>query len=427
MSSNSSSLKTDEAILFADDEQHEKQQTETWKLLVVDDDQYMHQITRLVLDKFTFQNKSLTILSAYSGIEAQAILSQHSDIAIILLDVVMETPDAGLIFVEYVRETCRNHFAQIILRTGQPGYAPEKEVISKYEINYYANKTELTAQKLFALITSCLRAYNNIMTLEGYRQNLELMVQARVGELREKNAQLIQLNQEKNEFLSITAHDIKNPLSNIKVYAEEIETDYDRLPKNDVVKFARLIRHSSLQMLNLVKDLIDVNRIESGAMPFAFRKMDLLPLVNALIMQYKRRAEEKNIQIKCITDKPNYLIYADEIRVHQILENLISNAVKYSLHHKQVTICLSSHSDKVRCTVADEGPGLSKEDQQKLFGKFTRLTPKPTGNEHSSGLGLFIVKKLTEAQQGQVWCQSTLNQGSQFIVEFNLDTQPITR
>ncbi|WP_161575458.1 hybrid sensor histidine kinase/response regulator [Beggiatoa leptomitoformis] len=422
-----SEAKTEDTIRFMDDEPNEPvERTESWKVLVVDDDKYIHQITHIALDKFIFRHKSLIILSAYSASEAREILAKNHDIAVILLDVVMETSDAGLVLVEYIREVCGNHFVQIVLRTGQPGYAPEKDVISKYEINYYANKTELTAQKLFAVMTSSLRSYCNIMTLEAYRQNLELMVQARTCELREKNEQLMQLNQEKNEFLSIAAHDIKNPLSNIKVYAEEIETDYDKLSKIDVVKFARLIQHSSLQMFNLVKDLLDVNRIESGVMSFTMRKMDLLPLVRSLVAQYKRRAEEKNIQLVLIAENASYLIHADEMRINQILENLISNAVKYSTHHKQVTIQLDADEYKVRCTVADEGPGLSHEDQHKLFGKFTRLTPRPTGNEYSSGLGLFIVKKLTEAQLGRVWCNSIINQGSQFIVEFALDTKPLS-
>jgi signal transduction histidine kinase len=113
-----------------------------------------------------------------------------------------------------------------------------------------------------------------------------------------------------------------------------------------------------------------------------------------------------------------YPAFVDDNRLHQVLENLISNAVKYSPHGKNIIIRLRQDERHVRCEIQDEGPGLSDSDKQKLFGKFTRLAAKPTGREHSTGLGLFIVKKLVELMNGAVWCESELGQGATFIVEF---------
>jgi signal transduction histidine kinase len=103
---------------------------------------------------------------------------------------------------------------------------------------------------------------------------------------------------------------------------------------------------------------------------------------------------------------------------YQILDNLISNAVKYSPRHQSIYITLQMEAGFIRCAIKDEGPGLSQTDQEKLFGKFTRLTSRPTNGEHSTGLGLFIVKKLVEIINAQVWCESKLGQGATFIVRF---------
>ena len=113
-----------------------------------------------------------------------------------------------------------------------------------------------------------------------------------------------------------------------------------------------------------------------------------------------------------------YLALVDTNSLQQVLDNLISNAIKYSPPNKCITIRLKQNAAQVSCEIQDEGPGLTVEDKQKLFGKFTRLSAQPTANEHSSGLGLFIVKKLVTHMQGQVWCESELGKGATFIVEF---------
>lgn len=393
---------------------------EFWEVLIVDDEKDVHQITHFVLDDYFFQNKGLKLISAYSAQEAKQLIEQHPRLALILLDVVMETNDAGLKLVEYIRETQINRFVRIILRTGQPGYAPEKEVILKYDINDYKNKTELTDQKLFTVITASLRSFSDIMTIESYRQTLEQKVADRTKELYNKNQELTKLNQEKNELLGIAAHDLKNPLSAIQALANLIQTSFESFPKEKIVEFSRMIEISSQNMFDLIKNLLDVNAIESGKMNLSFDIFDLYLVIQALLYNYREPAQIKNIHISFDHPHDKYPIFADRIATAQILENLISNALKYSPHGKQVQIRLIRNDSHVRFEVQDEGPGLSEKDQAKLFGKFARLTPRPTGNEHSTGLGLFIVKKLVEAMNGKVWCDTTLGQGSIFILEFPL-------
>jgi len=146
-----------------------------WMLLIADDDEEVHALTRLVLSGFTLEGRSLSFVSAYSGRETVEKLREHPDIALVLLDVVMESDDAGLQAVRRIREELGNRFVRIILRTGQPGQAPEQEVVSSYDINDYKAKTELTAQKLFTAVTAALRAYRDVRTIERHRVGFELI------------------------------------------------------------------------------------------------------------------------------------------------------------------------------------------------------------------------------------------------------------
>ena len=149
-----------------------------WKVLIVDDEPEVHQVTRLVLGNFRFDNRSLLLISAYSSTEAEAQLREHPDTAVILLDVVMETEQAGLQFVRTIRERLQNPFVRIVLRTGQPGQAPEHEVVAAYDINDYKEKTELTAQKLSTTLYAALRSYRDMRTIDASRRGLEEVIKA---------------------------------------------------------------------------------------------------------------------------------------------------------------------------------------------------------------------------------------------------------
>ncbi len=137
-----------------------------WKVLLVDDDEQMHQVTRLALSGFQFQERKLELISALSGQEARQILQQQTDIAVAFVDVVMETEHAGLELVKFIREQLKNRLIRLVLRTGQAGQAPEDIVIKEYEIDDYKEKTELTTQKLKTVLYSMLRAYRDLCLIE---------------------------------------------------------------------------------------------------------------------------------------------------------------------------------------------------------------------------------------------------------------------
>jgi two-component system, sensor histidine kinase and response regulator len=250
------------------------------------------------------------------------------------------------------------------------------------------------------------------------RINTHLTLRKLQKRLQTQNEQLVILNQNQNEFLGIAAHDLKNPLSAIQGTAELIETNYEGMSKEELSDMIKMISVSSRQMFELIKNLLDVNAIESGKLNLSLSFIDVLPAVQWLVNNYIHRAKTKDISIQFDYEEKPYQAFVDYNSIYQVLDNLISNAIKYSSYGKQVSVRLIHNEKEVCCEIQDEGPGLSESDQKKLFGKFARLTPQPTGEELSTGLGLFIVKKLVDAMNGTICCESELGKGTIFKVNF---------
>jgi len=185
MFSSNNSEKSSYSLLFPEPNDNTKtdniSKTKFWKMMVIDDEEVLHALTRMVFKDFTFNGRGLEIISAYSKNDAKRLLDKHPDTQVLLLDVVMETDDAGLQLVHYVRNELKNQFVRIILRTGQPGQAPETQVIVKYDINDYKDKSDLTAQKLITAVIYALRSYNDLKRIEQL-----------LNEIKQKNQQLEQ-------------------------------------------------------------------------------------------------------------------------------------------------------------------------------------------------------------------------------------------
>jgi signal transduction histidine kinase len=259
--------------------------------------------------------------------------------------------------------------------------------------------------------------------------------------LHQRNYELAELNREKNEILGIVAHDLKNPVSNIRMLAKLLRDDASTLTEAEVVEFSGDIYTVSERMFELITTLLDVNAIEEGSLRFNFSVFEIASFTENIVNNYRSRAFAKNInlnfeqnQSKDGLDRYSVVAYADKNATMQVLDNLFSNAIKYSPYNKNVWIrvltddyavlndstpqggLLAAPQEYVRIEVQDEGPGLTDEDKDKIFGKFTRLSAKPTAGEHSTGLGLSIVKKMVEGMNGKVWVESEYGRGATFIV-----------
>ena len=277
-----------------------------------------------------------------------------------------------------------------------------------------------------------LVAHWRLRRLAEQNRRLQKTGEERTAELREKNGALTDanetlnaLNAEKNEFMGIAAHDLKNPLGAIRGFAEMLEEDASDMPTEEVVDTAFKIKKSANLMFDLVSNLLDVNRIEQGKMDLALRPCDLWDIVRQAVEGYRQRALAKQIQLHFEERDRPPMVMADQCQLVQIMDNLVSNAVKYSPSGKNIYVRVQQVESRIRAEVKDEGPGITPEDQKRLFGKFARLSARPTAGEHSTGLGLAIVKRLVESMQGKVWCESEPGQGAAFLVELPMAVEQV--
>ncbi len=241
-----------------------------------------------------------------------------------------------------------------------------------------------------------------------------------------QNKRLADLNKEKDEFLGIAAHDLRNPLSKIQFIAEKMSYKADSFTPDLIKEASADIAHTVAGMMELVSNLLDVNAIEQGHLRTELNPIEIEHIVEHIVRDYDARAAKKKITLHYTHDPALPLVLADEVAIVQILDNLISNAVKYSPFNKSVTVRLLTETDAVRLEVEDAGPGISDDDQKKMFRKFARLSAQPTGGEHTIGLGLSIVKKLVEDIKAEISVRSVLGKGTTFIVRIPLASTDVT-
>jgi signal transduction histidine kinase len=255
------------------------------------------------------------------------------------------------------------------------------------------------------------------------RLNNELVAMQR--ELAQKNAELARLNELKSQFLGMAAHDLRNPLTVIMAYSEFLLQDAAQLSK-DQHDFLTTINRLSQFMTHLVNDLLDVAAIESGRLELDLAPVDLATWVSENVARNRLLAARKQIDLQLtVAATPRLLV--DASKIEQVLDNLISNAIKFSPPGSQVQVILDQTDDGVRIAVRDQGPGISPEDQERLFKPFQRARTEATGGEKSTGLGLVIVKRIVEAHGGRIWLESQVGEGSTFYVVLPQDPGGLER
>jgi signal transduction histidine kinase/streptogramin lyase len=253
------------------------------------------------------------------------------------------------------------------------------------------------------------------------QRELLALVEDRTRELRQANAEmegvnvaLREANELKTQLLGIAAHDLRNPLGAISGFAEIIRSRAEAGSR--LAGQAAAICRASEGMLRLINDLLESVQIDSGRLEVHPSLVDLGELAQRVVAGHRAAAELKEQQLTVELPPEACLVEADAHRLGEAIENLVSNAIKYSPRGKPIRVSVGSGDAEATFAVRDEGPGISEEDRKRLFGRFQRLSATPTGGESSSGLGLSIARQLVELQGGRIWAESEEGKGSVFSI-----------
>ncbi|PZR20005.1 MAG: hypothetical protein DI539_12235 [Flavobacterium psychrophilum] len=236
-------------------------------------------------------------------------------------------------------------------------------------------------------------------------------------EIEGKNQDLIALNEEKNNLIGIVAHDLKSPVNQIKGLLSLVKMTSKS--EDESVKYLTMIEESTLRLGDMITKILNVEAIESKQLNLTLEQVNLSEVVMANVNRSVVEATRKQIQLHTSIAE-NVMVNADLSYTDQVIENLLSNALKFSPPEKNIYINITLHNTVALMEIRDEGPGFSESDKKKLFKKYQKLSTVPTGNESSTGLGLSIVKKFVDAMHGQIWCVSELGKGASFFVKFNM-------
>ncbi|MCF6359338.1 MAG: tetratricopeptide repeat protein [Cyclobacteriaceae bacterium] len=237
--------------------------------------------------------------------------------------------------------------------------------------------------------------------------------------LLEKNAKLEELNEEKNYIMNVVAHDLKSPLNQIQGLVEVIRLEKGSLTSNQLECLTN-ISTSSERLSKMINRILNTRAIDSESIDYQAISVNLVPILHQVLNNFQPLADQKGINIT-MNDISNFpLVKGDKHHILQVIENIISNAIKFSPTNKKIEINVKIKDRRAVLAVKDQGPGLTAEDHKNLFIEYANLSAQPTGDETSTGLGLSIVKKYVDLMKGEIWCDSTSGQGATFYLAFNL-------
>ncbi len=262
-----------------------------------------------------------------------------------------------------------------------------------------------------------LRVKNHLEILRSRR-----VIQKQNDMLINLNARLEQLNKEKSDLLEITAHDLKNPIQAIFSILDTIDMNIEKMDMANLRRMISSCRKAVGTAAHILADLLDIHGIEGGIVKLSIRPARIYDLASKAFEEFVKAAADKNIKMSIELRGESPFVNLDTNKFIRVVNNLLSNAIKFSPGGSSVRLLAGCDGNTARVSVIDEGPGISLEEQKLLFVKYARLSPRPTGSESSTRLGLSIVKAFTEAMGGKAGCESEPGKGSEFFVEFPVTT-----
>lgn len=247
---------------------------------------------------------------------------------------------------------------------------------------------------------------------------LEEKVKNRTVELELLNQRLKEMNQEKNRYIGMVAHDLRNPIGVAAVYSDLLLDEYDSTPREDQLEYIGQINQSCYFSLDLIREFLDASKIEAGIFDLRIERKDYIEFVKDMIHQNEHFARTKSQKIRLDSSFEKLEACFDANKMQQVLNNLLSNAMKYSHPNTEISVTVLVDGRSIVTHVTDQGLGIPKEEFSKIYQPFQTTSVKSTGNEKSFGLGLALVKKIVEAHVGKVWFESEVNKGSIFSFSF---------
>ncbi|WP_339752671.1 HAMP domain-containing sensor histidine kinase [Algoriphagus aquimarinus] len=239
--------------------------------------------------------------------------------------------------------------------------------------------------------------------------------------LKSLNSHLKSINNEKNKFIGIAAHDIKGPLGIINAFSEILIEDYKEELNPEITEILNIIKTTSSNSITVVRNLLDVSKIEAGKLVLTYKSQDYISFIANQVHINQILAKNKEIGIKLDTSTDEIIVDFDEHYFSEVIGNLLSNAIKYSNRNTEILVRVSlSDKNQLLTEVIDNGIGISEEEQQNLFNYFQKTSSRPTEGEESTGLGLAISKQIITLHHGQIGVKSSKNQGSNFFFSIPL-------
>jgi signal transduction histidine kinase len=421
------------------------------EILIVEDS-----LTQALQLQHFLEEEGCLVTVAHDGVEAVAYLTEHTP-SLIISDIIMPLMDG----YELCRLVRGNEFQKeipIILLTalsdphdviralecGADNFVtkPYNETFLLSRIKNILLNQELRRQSVSAMgmeiffggrkhfinssrmqiLDLLFSTYENAVekNKELERVNNELVIMQR--ELEKRNVELEKLNNMKNQFLGMAAHDLRTPLGAIFTYSEFLLDEASRALTREQIEFLATIKGSSEFLLGLVNELLDISKIEAGKLELDLKPTDLVSLIHHNVVLHRPLAENKQIRLEFRCDHAFPEIMLDQSKIRQVMDNLISNAIKFSHPGSAIEIRATETGKLAVVSVRDEGQGIPPADLGHLFMPFEKTSVRSTAGEKSTGLGLAIVRKMVEGHRGKVWVESEVGQGSIFY--FSLPVSP---
>ncbi len=401
---------TDDALIFTNymKTNYTSGPDSEWEVLIVDDEKDVHSMTKMVLKNYSFLGQKIKFFSAFSAGEAKQFLSENENIALILLDVVMEEKNAGLKLVEYIREELDNETVRIILRTAHPGAAPEERVIKDYVINDYIEKGDITNRRLMTTVTTSLRSYNDLIALKDSIAELQRLSYR----LKKANDRLKTLSEEKAQLITFLYHELLTPLNHIG--ASQI-FDLDSMSSENL-EILEMVKGGFVRLDNMIKAFLRYFEFMGSDLDIEPEPIAVKEQVDMLVREYRQKLEEKNLSVKVnVTDSLRIMI--DPNYFPEIVNVLLDNAIKYSTENGTIEIAAEIGRNAKACfSVSDTGRGINKKILNAIFEAYN--VEEHYRHESGYGLNLAMIKYIIESHDGTIWAESEgSNKGAKFIFE----------